>query len=118
MSALLYVRRTYGVFMPIITSPQTLAKLHWVGFCIDKPILNNTLFGIVLDKVQLFIDFGFHFYPKFPALKHIIFDKINTGTRTINYHEFVMFNFSVIIVYALLLVCTYALLYICPTFGP
>ena len=96
-SALLSVRCNDDVFIPIATSPQTLAKPNWVNFFIDKPIVNNTLSGIVLDEVQLFVEFRCHFRPEFPALKRILFDKINTGTRTINAHDFVVLKCSVII---------------------
>ena len=96
-SALLSVRCNDGVFILIITLPQTLAKPRWVDCFIDKPIVNNTLSGIVLDEFQLFVEFGCHFRPEFPALKRILFDKINTGTRTINAHDFVMLKCSVII---------------------
>ena len=53
-----------------------------------------------MDEVQLFVEFGCHFRPEFTTLKRILFDEINTGTRTINYHDFVMLKCSIIIITA------------------
>lgn len=65
------------VFYTVIASPQSLARPHWKRSCIDVPLDKGTLAGVVVDEVQLFfVSFGCHFWPEFPALKSLLFDKL------------------------------------------
>lgn len=78
-----------NVFVPVVTSPQALAKKHWTKACIDVPLQRNTLTGVVIDEVQLFVEFGAYFRPEFPALKHVLFDKLRVGVKKVGEHDLI-----------------------------
>lgn len=74
------------VLFVVVSSPQELAKAEWTRPCIDVTIECGTLSGVVIDKVQLFVEFGAHFCPEFLALKRVLFNKLRVEDRDVSGH--------------------------------